>query len=169
MTNEESIKSQLEEKFEFLKDKIKVTRSRRIFTEYLSQDDFKVAFTYVVENLQFQHLCTITGLDEKEFYGFIYHLARPDGIMLNLKSSASKENPVIETITSHFPGGDIYEREIEDLLGVKVEGLPAGNRYPLPDGWPPGQHPLRKDWYPEVLSEAKNPVTTDKETEKSAS
>jgi Ni,Fe-hydrogenase III component G len=33
-----------------------------------------------------------------------------------------------------------------DLFGMQVEGLPPGNRYPLPDDWPPNQYPLRKDW-----------------------
>jgi Ni,Fe-hydrogenase III component G len=33
-----------------------------------------------------------------------------------------------------------------DLLGAQVEGLPAGRRYPLPEDWPQGEYPLRKDW-----------------------
>jgi Ni,Fe-hydrogenase III component G len=35
-----------------------------------------------------------------------------------------------------------------DLLGIEFEGLSAGNRYPLPDDWPAGDHPLRKNWKP---------------------
>jgi Ni,Fe-hydrogenase III component G len=49
-----------------------------------------------------------------------------------------------------FVGAEIYERELVDLLGVKVEGLPSGNRYPLMDDWPKDQFPLRKDWKPPV-------------------
>jgi membrane-bound hydrogenase subunit beta len=33
-----------------------------------------------------------------------------------------------------------------DLLGIQVEGIPPGRHYPLPEGWPEGQYPLRKDW-----------------------
>jgi Ni,Fe-hydrogenase III component G len=33
-----------------------------------------------------------------------------------------------------------------DLLGIKVNGLASGHRYPLPDNWPKGEYPLRKDW-----------------------
>jgi len=163
MTNEESIKSQLEGKFEFLKDKIKVTRERRLFSEYLSQEEFLSVFAFAVKNLQFAHLCTISGVDEIENFGFVYHLARQDGIVFSLKTSVPKDKAVIKSIGEYFPGGIIYEREIEDLLGVKVEGLPPGERYPLPDGWPAGQYPLRKDWNPEVLNEAKNPLATNKE------
>ncbi|MEI6093142.1 MAG: NADH-quinone oxidoreductase subunit C, partial [bacterium] len=64
---------------------------------------------------------------------------------------APKSNPVIKTITDTFPGGDLYERELTDLLGAKIDGLPNGIRYPLPDGWPEGQYPLRKDWNREML------------------
>jgi len=53
---------------------------------------------------------------------------------------------VIKTITDIFPPADIYERELEDLLGAKVDGLGDGKRYPLPDDWPKGEYPLRKDW-----------------------
>ena len=91
-------------------------------------------------------LCGITGLDEGITLGFIYHIAREDGIMLNIKVSVDKNNPAIKTITGYFPGADIYERELMDLLGAKVDGLPAGNRYPLSDDWPVDEYPLRKDW-----------------------
>jgi membrane-bound hydrogenase subunit beta len=153
MEKEEALKTELEAKFSYLKDKVKITRQKRLFSDYLPQEEFKSVFDYAVKNLQFVHLCTITGLDEIEFFGFVYHLARQDGIVFNLKSSVAKDNPVIETITGYFPGGAIYEHELEDLLGVKVQGLPEGNKYPLPEGWPEGQHPLRKDWNPDVLKQ----------------
>jgi membrane-bound hydrogenase subunit beta len=41
------------------------------------------------------------------------------------------------------------------LLGAQVEGLPQSSRYPLPDNWPKGQFPLRKDWKAEMLKEKK--------------
>jgi len=45
-----------------------------------------------------------------------------------------------------FPGAVSYEKELEDMFGIKVEGLPPGRRYPLPDDFPTDQYPLRKDW-----------------------
>ncbi|MDD5594820.1 MAG: NADH-quinone oxidoreductase subunit C, partial [Candidatus Omnitrophica bacterium] len=66
----------------------------------------------------------------------------------NLKVSVPKENPVIKSIIGIFPGAEIYERELIDLFGAKVEGLPEGNRYPLTDDWPKDEYPLRKDWRP---------------------
>jgi NADH:ubiquinone oxidoreductase subunit C len=66
--------------------------------------------------------------------------------MVNLKTSVIKSNPVINTVTSFFPGAEIYEREVSDLFGAVVDGLPKGNRYPLTDDWPKGEYPLRKEW-----------------------
>ena len=39
------------------------------------------------------------------------------------------------------------------MFGVKVEGLPAGRHYPLPEDWPQGEYPLRKDWKPKNTEE----------------
>jgi membrane-bound hydrogenase subunit beta len=150
MSEEDNIKSQLIEKFRFLGDKITVKRARRIFAE-IPLANFSEVFDYTVKQLNFPILTTITGLDEGESLGFIYHLARESGIVLNLHTTAPKDKPVIKTVTGYFPAADAYERELVDLLGAQVEGLPAGNRYPLPDGWPAGQFPLRKDWNVEML------------------
>ena len=70
-------------------------------------------------------MCMITGLDEGENLSFIYHLAHFNGIMIDLKTYAPKNNPVIKTVTDTFPGSDLYERELVDLLGAKIEGLPT--------------------------------------------
>ena len=88
----------------------------------------------------------ITGLDLGERLGLIYHLARESGVTLNLETSVPKENPVVRSVIEAFPAAECYERELVDLLGFQVEGLPVGSRYPLPDSWPVGQYPLRKDW-----------------------
>ena len=54
-------------------------------------------------------------------------------------------------MTGKFSNAEYYEKELVDLLGFRVEGLPPGPRYPLPDDWPEGQYPLRKEWKPEML------------------
>lgn len=142
---EEKIQSDLTAKFGFLADKVRIQRDRRIFAE-VPPVNFREVFDYAVKNLDFKFLCTMTGLDEGDNLSFVYHITRQDGIVLNLKTSVPKNNPVIKTITDAFKGAEIYEREVMDLLGAKVDGLPEGKRYPLPDDWPEGEYPLRKDW-----------------------
>ena len=136
--------------FKYLDGKIKIKRARRIFAE-VDLSNFREVFDYIVKGLNFNAICMITGLDEGENLAFIYHLTNFEGQVFDLKTYAPKSNPTIKTITDTFPGADLYERELVDMLGTKVEGLSTGNRYPLPEGWPEGQYPLRKDWKREML------------------
>jgi len=145
MAEEAKIQEELIKRFPFLENKIRVQRARRIYAE-VSFEKFDEVFKYAVKDMNFCILCTMTGLDEGQVLSFIYHIAREDGTVLNLKTSVPKDDPVIKTITPYFSAADIYEREVMDLLGAKVEGLAPGNRYPLSDEWPRDQYPLRKDW-----------------------
>ncbi|MCX5686424.1 MAG: NADH-quinone oxidoreductase subunit C, partial [Candidatus Omnitrophica bacterium] len=145
MNGEEKVQKELIEKFGFLQDRVRITRPRRILADVEAQN-FRPVFDYAIDKLGFSILCAITGLDETEMFGLIYHIAKVDGTILSLKTCAPKTDPAIKTVTDRFPAADIYEREIMDLLGIKVEGLAAGNRYPLADDWPKDEFPLRKDW-----------------------
>jgi membrane-bound hydrogenase subunit beta len=153
MSNEQAIQSQLVQQFPFLEGKFRIARERRIFVESPA-DKVREVFGHAVEKMDFTILCTITGLDLGENLGVIYHLSRTSGEVLNLSCSVPKTKPVLQTVTGMFPAADCYERELIDLLGFEVQGLPPGNRYPLPEGWPDGQHPLRKDWKVESLDAA---------------
>ena len=149
MNDENNILQKLVAKFPDLDGRVRVQRVRRIWAE-VPAPNFMTVLDFAVKQLNFTVFCTITGLDEGASLSFIYHLAQQNGIMLNIKISVPKENPVIKTVTSYFPAATLAEREVIDLLGAKVEGLPKGNRYPLPDDWPLNQHPLRKDWKPQA-------------------
>ena len=144
MTQDEILQN-LVKKFAFLEGKIRAPRARRIIIDDITAN-FDEVFDYAIKELEFSIMLTITGLDEGDRITMAYHVARIDGNILTIKLSVPKSNPVIKTITPKFFGADIYERELVDLLGVRVEGLPEGNRYPLSDDWPKGEYPLRKDW-----------------------
>lgn len=141
------IKASLTGKFEFLAEKVNAPRAKRLFVE-APLDKFRDVLEYAVKELGFTHLVTITGMDHRDALGAIYHLSQPDGTLLNLSLRVSRDAPVISSVTDLFPGGANYERELVDLFGFTVEGVPPGKRYPLPDDWPSDQHPLRKDWKP---------------------
>ncbi|MCU0652207.1 MAG: NADH-quinone oxidoreductase subunit C [Candidatus Omnitrophica bacterium] len=151
MTQEENIVQELSNRFNFSEGKIKLQRRKRISLE-TDLEHFKGVFEYSLKMLDFSQLCAITGLDEGVNLGCIYHFSRKDGITLNIKIIFPKENPEIGTITDYFPSAEIYERELVDLFGIKVRGLPEGNRYPLTDDWPKEEFPLRKDWKPKEQS-----------------
>ena len=150
MAAEEDIKQKISDRFPFLQEKITVKRKRRIILD-VNMEHFKEVLQFAIKDLNFTFLCTIAGLDEMDKFSLMYQLDDGSGIMLNIRTSISREDPVLDSITPIFPNADIYEREMVDLFGIKVKGLPKGERYPLPDDWPAGQYPLRKDWKSEIL------------------
>lgn len=145
MSEELKIKEDLEAKFGFLRDKVEVRRVRRIFAD-VDYVNFRTVLEHLHGRLGFTVLPSITGTDEGPAFGVLYHLSRPGGVMLTLKTHVPRERPIIETVTKFYAGVDIFERELVDLFGIQVTGLPPGPRYPLPDNWPAGEYPLRKDW-----------------------
>lgn len=92
-----------------------------------------------------QHVSTISGVDLGDRIAVVYHIDCKNGTLLNLKLFLEKETPTIRTVTDIFPGAVLYERELMDMLGVKVEGHPDPSRLFLPEDWPVENHPLRKE------------------------
>lgn len=63
---------------------------------------------------------------------------------IRLRVMVDAETPVVDSLTSIWPGANYYEREVFDLFGVRFEGHPNLRRILLPDEWT--GHPLRKDY-----------------------
>ena len=151
---EKKLQGELVRDFPFLAEKVTIQRVRRVWAE-LPMDQLHPVLVHAKEQLGFSMLCTITGTDEGEHLGLMYHMANEAGVVLTLVTTAPKDGPGPQTITAYYPHAELYEREVVDLLGVCIQGLPEGNRYPLPDGWPAGQYPLRKDWSRESIDPPK--------------
>jgi membrane-bound hydrogenase subunit beta len=143
MRNEELI-AFMQSKFPSVVNNIISPREKRVFAETAVTDLIKVAVALKEWGLHF--LGTITGLDSGDKFEVIYHFYDDYGMIFNLKIFTPRANPKVPTITGVFAGAFLYERELMDLLGIDVEGTPPNRRYPLPDDWPAGQYPLRKDW-----------------------
>lgn len=148
---EESLKNAILAAFPALEAAVRVQRVRRLWLD-VPEEGFREVLDFLIQRLEVVKLCTITGLDEGEHFGILYHLARKDGVVINVKASVPRDRPVIRSVTDLYPGAVFYERELVDLLGLKIEELPAGHRYPLRDDWPEGHFPLRKDWNVGMLS-----------------
>lgn len=157
MQTEQEIVEKLLNKFEFLNDKVNVQRKKRIFTKPLAREEFEQVFHYLHDELGFYKANHVVGTDDGDDLGFIYLLSNEDGIIFALKEKAPKSDPRIDSMTGVFPSLDLHERELVDLFGAVVMGLPEGPSYPLPDGWPKGNYPMRKDWNPKYLD--KNTMT----------
>ena len=147
-----SLESEIEEKLrEEFKEKIlevKIPREHRIFVNVPSPQ-VKELVKYLKQNFDLTHITTISATDVGDDIELLYHFFC-QGVTLSLRAFVPKENPVIDTITPIIPGAILYEREIQDLLGLKVKGHPDPRRLVLPEDWPEGVYPLRKDYQVEV-------------------
>lgn len=122
----------------------RVPRDRRIFVS-VKQEALKKALEFLVNDLEFKHLSTITGSDLGEELELIYHLAHKGSIELSLRLTIPESNLVVPTIIAFIPGAVLYEREVHDMLGVVFEGHPDLSPLVLPEGWPQNVYPLRKE------------------------
>lgn len=141
--NEEKIKSALEAQFKGAVTNAVVQRKNRVWAE-LEAARLPEAAAWLKAG-GFDYLATITGFDEGENLGAWYHFTDTH-MIVNLKVKTPRANPTLPSVLAVYPGALSYERELEDMFGIKVPGLPPGRRYPLPDDFPTDQYPLRKDW-----------------------
>ena len=123
---------------------IKNPRDRRIFLR-VKKDAFRKSLEYLMNDIGFKHLSTITGVDVGTEIELLYHLVLNDAIVLTLGYRVPKENPITQTITDIVPSAVLYEREIHEMFGVNIEGHPNLIPLVLPEGWPQDVYPLRKD------------------------
>jgi len=123
---------------------IKMPAERRVFLTVFV-DNLLNTIKILGNDFGFRHLSTITGIDTTKNFEILYHFAISQ-VSLTIRVIISRENPEIPSICGLIPGAVLYEREIQDLLGITVKNIPDPRPIVLPDDWPSGNYPLRKDW-----------------------
>ncbi len=118
--------------------------TRRIFLT-VAPGDLREAVKTLRDELGISYLATISGLDSGENFEVLYHFAKPM-TQLNVRTFVPKASPHLPSICGLIPGAILYERELQDMFGLVVDELPDPRPLVLPDDWPAGEHPLRKDW-----------------------
>lgn len=91
---------------------------------------------------------TASGVDGFEGIEILYHFSLDSsGIVISLRVLLKdKKDPHIDTITSVTRSTWWIEREIHELFGVEFDGNSDLRPLLLPDDWPKGVYPLRKDF-----------------------
>lgn len=143
MTLEEEIVEKLKAKFG---DKIldaKIQRARRIFIT-VDRSTYKEVVKFLKEEVGVTHVSTIAGVDAIERFEVI-PLFSYKGIVIALRSIVPKDSPEVDTITDVIPGAFFYEKEVHEMFGINMKGHPDLTHLELPDDWPEGLYPLRKD------------------------
>nr|WP_298008737.1 NADH-quinone oxidoreductase subunit D [Anaerolinea thermophila] len=141
------------------------------FPEWLKKDERPGFEGYIVPAehlLEFAHalrdrfgydlLSSVTGVDylPEGKMEVVYHaLQTTGGPVLNFKVQVDRQNPVVPSVVSIWPGADFQEREAWDLLGIRFEGHPDLRRILMWEGF--AGHPLRKDWKEPYFEEEAKP------------
>ena len=78
----------------------------------------------------------------------LYHFCQGPAVV-TFRVEVPRDRPVVPSIGAAVPSAALFERELSEMLGVQVQGLPPGKRQFLSDDWPAGVYPLRKDFTPD--------------------
>ncbi len=115
----------------------------------IDREQLKPAIRALME-LDYPHLTVISGTDLGEEVRMIYHFTIYYGkkhgeYTVNFAVPVPKSDLTVPTISDLIPGAVFSEREKQEFLGVKVIGIPDNRRLFLPDDFPEGIYPWRKD------------------------
>jgi len=115
---------------------------------YVEAQSLKAICRYIFRDLDARYIISI-GADDRPYSGdfMVFHdfAFDKDKIILSIITQIPADNPKVDSISDIIPGANWAEREIMDMFGIVPVGHPYPKRLVLPDGWPDGLHPLRKD------------------------
>lgn len=101
----------------------------------------------MLQGTEWGYLAAITGLDLGADAGeleVLYHFCAGAAVV-TLRVRTPRAAPTLPSVCAIIPSASFYERELSEMLGVTVVGTPDPARLFLPDDWPEGVYPLRKD------------------------
>jgi hydrogenase-4 component G len=98
-----------------------------------------------VESLKgWGYFSAIIGLDEGDVLAVLYVFCAGDKVLC-LKLVLARENPHLPSLYPILPATLLQERELQEMFGIVIDGIPDNSRLLLPDEWPGEVYPLRKD------------------------
>ncbi len=111
---------------------------------------FKETVRYLTTLEKYPHLAVISGYDAGDTINLIYHFFIYFGEKrreqsINIVVSLPKSDPVVDTISDIIPGALISEQEKQEMLGVKIKGIPKDSRVFISEDFPEDKYPWRKD------------------------
>jgi len=101
------------------------------------------------EELQFDYLYCITGVDYGADLGAIYHLRSTlyDHVIVLKTRTSDRVHPEFDSVSDIWQAADFHEREVYDLIGIKFKNHPDLRRLFLDNSW---GFPLRKDYVDDI-------------------
>lgn len=101
------------------------------------------AVSVLRDKLSIIQLAVIVGEDVRDAFVGNYVFTGEKVVVLQVRMD--HEKPEVPSLASLVPGAIVYERELKDLFGINPVGNPDLRRQAVPEDWPEGVYPLRKD------------------------
>ena len=144
MTREEVL-GDLRKKFKDDIVEILDERSKKVYIEIKQESLVKVA-SYIFKDLK-ARFNTASGVDMRNHMEVLYHFLIEDiNLLISLRVKLQKSKLEIDSLLPIFEGANWIEREMHEILGINFKGHPDLKRLLLPDDWPDGVYPLRRDY-----------------------
>ncbi|KUG20263.1 MAG: NADH-quinone oxidoreductase subunit C [Methanomicrobiaceae archaeon] len=115
----------------------------------IDRDLFRPALEKLME-IHFPHLAVVSGSDlgdglELLYHFTIYYGTRHGEYTVTFTVLLPKDDLRMPTITDLIPGALFTEREKQEMLGIEIVDIPDSRRLFLPEEFPEGVYPWRKD------------------------
>jgi Ni,Fe-hydrogenase III component G len=118
---------------------------KRVYIE-IKPESIRSVAGYVFKDLK-ARFNTATGVDVRQHMEILYHFTFEElDLIISFRVKLQKSNLEIESITPLFEAANWVEREIREILGINFKGHPDPRRLLLPDEWPDGVYPMRRDY-----------------------
>lgn len=95
------------------------------------------------DKFSISQLAVIVGEDLRDAFQCNYVFTGPRVVILQVR--IDRDKPSVPSLAQIVPGAMVYERELRDLFGIMPVGHPDLRRQAVPEDWPEGVYPLRKD------------------------
>ncbi len=123
----------------------------------------------VIEYLYYQRggwMPVMVGNDERPLTGvyalyYVLSMEEQDPGFVMVRVEVPADTCAFKSVTPKVPAAVWSEREVQDMFGLRAEGIIDDRNLVLPDDWPQGTYPLRKDsmdyrYRPEPTSDIEN-------------
>jgi len=100
------------------------------------------------------YLSAIVGLDlglEANEMEVLYYLCPGDAV-ISLRVRIPRQGGAVPSLSEIIPSAEVFERELREMFGIEINGLRNKELLYLPERWPEGVYPLRKDFDPASLT-----------------
>ena len=138
----------LEKAAELLRDLTKANNSvaaNRLNLSIVAED--LVAAVGKLRDTRWGYLSAITGLDqgnEAAKIEVLYQFCSGDDV-LTLRVLLERAAPTIQSLCPIIPSANVLEWELSEMFGITIADSQNPKHLYLPDEWPDGVYPMRKD------------------------